>query len=301
MLATYTLQIVITGLCAFVPTDHGVTVVLLDAVHNTSGMPCDQAMTHYPQLSTRLAFLDKSLAPKPDDITTGPDGEEVAVFKLDRLSVTLDNLSPVTPFSTKQCLFRGTELPHPFIPHHSQDSRWIVDASHIVPKPQIKDNVLTSPYHGVAALATLTQGVLRTSSLLRDLGNNYIAWQFEPNGVTQNGHIQALADTAIIEMQFDYDPENSQDAPIVFHFTNLGNGTPAPALYLFPTPGSRTMQVSITNLPLQVPSGEVLGPTHFHCYCDLVRGPGDACKDPQVATAATTGAGIMCPMIALQP
>lgn len=302
MLATYTLQLIISGLCAFVPTNDGVSVILLDAMKNTSGQPCKGAMVHYPRLSTSLAFVQgpPDAVGQYSKVSDDGNGREDISFDLSGLMVTLDPIMPQTPFSKRSAFLKSTELPQWFIPEHSEDFRWVVDASQLVPGPKVKADVLYPNYKGVAAFAKISQGELRTSSLLRDHATgNYLDWKFDPNGLPKP-HIQALADQVTIELEFQYDPDTAASgAPVVFRFNTL-DGKALMPLALTPTPGSRIMRVSITNLPNELML-TTSGPVHFNCYCDLVQDAGTKCGVPiGYGSFSTAGVGIMCPMISLQ-
>jgi hypothetical protein len=288
-----TLRIIFAGLCALVPTAKGLTVVLMNPMDKSWNTPCVQ-MDHKAALSTRVAYFAKDL-PNPTQLVTGQDGQQDAWFDLGRKTITLNQLNPGQPFSTKACWFRHTEVPHWFVPSHSQDARWAVDGSlAMTGGAQIKPELLKAPYPGLWAVATITQGQLKTASVLRGLvglQTEYLKFKFK------TGLIQALSDQVVVEIPFDYDP-NKGKAPVIFTITDMGTDA-TQELKLFPTPGGKTIEVSITNLPTVIPP--INEQSHFHCYCDLVQVRGNCANPDLVYTGFTAATGITCPLGTLKP
>jgi hypothetical protein len=296
-MSTYTLQIIFAGLCALVPRSDGpgVTAVFVDEQRGQCS-----GITHKAILSTRLAYLGPGRnGKKPTEIVVGPDGQQDAVFKLDGVTITLKIPTPAPAFTTKKAWFRDTELPHWFIPGHQHDIRWMVDSSPFIPNPRIDPARLRLPYKDVAAIVTISQGTLATSSIIKDDLANYITWQFF-DGARKPllPHPQALADEVMVEIPVELPPSTR----VTVIFTPFDTTKSPEQIELQPTPGNSTIQVSITNLPDQRPEDPMV--SHIECACKLAVDPGTNCKDnPRVVkkvSASSNGIGIFCPVLGLK-
>lgn len=284
---SFTLRLVIAGLCAFVERGDGsLTVLLVDATKET--------MRHQPMLSVPVKFIEPGKGDRIPKIIGDLGGDTLAAFPLDRERLAFGPVTKVQQdrgVETKHGWFWGPETPWFIIPGHRADFRWVVEADKFMETGKVSAKSLNSPWDYVIATLEIPSGVISSHTIgeWQDDGS-YRVWRFGAG--TDKEHQQALAETVVVELLIS-------GSKLEILSTGMKDIT-IPFPPIAPTKPGDVVEISVTNLLAERPEDPILDLAHFAMLCRLAE-KGHDCKapedvdDPDAHNIA--GSGVICPGI----